>query len=321
MSNNPLKKALKPLHGVYVELMNDKLYRQNRKLALSGHPEEIVRRMYFNAFGKMPDLDNPKTFNEKLQWLKLYWYDERARICASKHLVRDYVAEKGLADTLIEQYGVYKTADEIDFEALPNQFVLKPSHDSGHIIICKDKQSFDRKKAVSDLNKWMKTDYEFMSGEWQYHGERVIVCEKYMEDKKAGELLDYKFFCFSGKPELCFFCSDRRNHVKSDFYDMDWNLQPFRWLYEPSGKVFPKPENFEMMKKYAEILSEGFPEVRVDFYEIEGKIYFGELTFFHGGGLGWFKPEQIDYDLGEKIILPEKASPTPWERIIEDFKK
>lgn len=306
------------LHSQYVEIMNERLYKHNRKLALSGHPEEIVKEMYFKAFGKMPDLENPKTYNEKLQWMKLYWYDERARICASKHFVRDYVKQKGLGDILIPQLGVYKSTDEIDFDALPDRFVLKPSHDSGHIIICKDKSSFDRQKAVSDLNKWMKTDYEFMSGEWQYHGERVIVCEEFMEDKKVGELLDYKFFCFSGKPELCFFCSDRRHHVKSDFYDMDWNKQDFRWLYEPSGKVFPRPENLETMIKYAEILSEGFPHVRVDFYEIEGKIYFGELTFFHGGGLGWFKPEEIDYRLGDLIKLPEKASPTPWEMIIKE---
>ena len=311
----------KQIHSKYVELMNDKLYRHNRSLALKGHPEIFISEMFEKAFGRTLDIENPKSFNEKLQWLKLFWYDERATVCSSKQLVRSFVSEKGLGDILIEQFGVYKNANEIDFDTLPKRFVLKPSHDSGHIIICKDKNNFDRKKAVRDLNKWMKTDYEFMSGEWPYHGERFIVCEKFMEDKTAGELLDYKFFCFSGKPYLCFFCSDRKNHVKSDFYDMDWKLQDYRWRYEPSGKEFPKPECFEKMKEYAEILASDFPFVRVDFYEIEGKIYFGELTFFHGGGLGWFKPEKIDYMLGEKIILPPKASPTPWERIINDFKE
>ncbi len=132
-----------------------------------------------------------------------------------------------------------------------------------------------------------------MSGEWPYHSEKYIVCEKYLEDKKAEELLDYKIFCFNGKPELIFFVSDRVHHARSDFYDLEWNILPFRWEYEPSGKIFPKPSKLEDMIAYAKILSEGFPFVRVDFYQIDGKVYFGELTFFHWGGLEIFNPKVL----------------------------
>ncbi len=311
-----LKKHFPSLYKKLARRKNEKLYQRNRKWAESGHPELIINYMYNRAFGENPNLESPVTFNEKLQWLKLNWYDEHATICSSKHRVRSFVEEKGLGHILIPQYGAYRSASEIDFDSLPDKFVLKPSHDSGHVIICTDKNSFDRKEAVKNLDNWMKIDYEFMSGEWPYHGPRCIVCEAFLENKKTDDLFDYKFFCFSGEPFLCFFCSDRKNHAKSDFYDMNWEKQNFRWLYEPSGKTFPKPETFEKMKEYARILSEGFPFVRVDFYEVDGKIFFGELTFFHGGGLGWFEPKEIDRLLGDKITLPEKASPGPWEIIL-----
>ena len=304
------------LYKKIVAVLDHKRYLRNKRWAMGGHPEYIIRDMYKNVFGREPDLDAPITFNEKLQWLKLYWYDERATICSNKHLVRSYVEQKGLGDLLIPQYGVYNSPKEIDFTSLPDKFVLKPSHDSGHVILCTDKTAFDQIGAVKKLEKWLNVDYEFMSGEWPYSGLKYIVCEKFLEDKKAGELLDYKFFCFSGEPYLCFFCSDRKNHVKSDFYDMNWVKQDFRWYYEPSGRVFEKPETFELMKKYAQILSEGFPFVRVDFYEVEGKVYFGELTFFHGGGLGWFKPDEIDRQLGEQLILPQKSNPLPWDIVL-----
>ena len=313
-----IKKHTPALHNKLVAGVNYKRYLRNKRWVRSGHPERIINDMYKRAFGEYPNLETPRTFNEKLQWLKLYWYDERATVCSSKDRVRSYVEEKGLGDILIPQYGSYESGSEIDFDSLPDKFVLKPSHDSGHVIICTDKKSFDRENAVKKLDKWLKTDYEYMSGEWPYHGPKRIVCEKFLETQTAAELFDYKFFCFSGEPYLCFFCSDRKNHVKSDFYDMNWEKQDFRWAYEPSGKTFPKPEAFEKMKEYARILSEGFPFVRVDFYEVDGEVFFGELTFFHGGGLGWFDPKEIDAQLGDRIILPEKASPGPWETVLNN---
>lgn len=317
MSIGAIVKSIFPsIHKRIVELLDEHRYKIQKERINNGEIEQIIEDIFYKHFGKHPDLSNPKTFNEKLQWLKLYWYDPEVIRCCNKHLVREFVKEKGLSEILIKQYNVFENVEDITFDRLPEKFVMKPSHDSGHVIICLDKKRFDLTKAKKNLKKWINIDYEYMSGEWPYHSKKYIVCEEYLENKQIGELLDYKFFCFSGEPYLCFFCSDRKNHVKSDFYDMNWKKQDFRWYYEPSGKTFPEPECFENMKMYAKVLSEGFPFVRVDFYEVNGKVYFGELTFFHGGGLGWFKPEKIDFELGNKIILPEKSDVSPWEMII-----
>ena len=175
-------------------------YQANKRLVQKEGAEALIRKLYFKYFGKQPELNKPVTFNEKLQWLKLNWYDERTPVCSNKHLVREYVRQNGLEDLLIEEYAVFDSANDIDLSKLPDRFVLKPAHDSGHIIICKDKQSFNLKSAVKNLNRWLTVDYEYKSGEWPYSSKKCIVCEKYMEDLEAGELLDYKFFCFNGKP-------------------------------------------------------------------------------------------------------------------------
>mgnify|MGYP000903546619 CR=1 FL=1 len=297
------------LKDEYVYRLHYKNYKYMRALITNQSPEAGIRSIWGKHMKYPLNLDNPKTFNEKLQWLKLNWYDERATICSNKHLVREYVKKKGLEHTLVEQLGVYMNPNEIDFKALPDRFVLKPSHDSGHTIICTDKSKLSIGKVKEKLWKWLSIDYEYMSGEWPYQSEKYIVCEEFLEDKKAGELLDYKIFCFNGKPELIFFVSDRARHARSDFYDLKWNPLPFRWAYEPSGKVFPKPSKLNDMIVYAEALSEGFPFVRVDFYQVEEKVYFGELTFFHGGGLGNFQPESVDFELGSLLTLPPKTDP------------
>ena len=312
-----IKKILAKNDWLYKKIVEIKYfydYISNKRLVLIKSPEALVNKLYKKYLHKTLNLDNPQTFNEKLQWLKLYWYDETAIICSNKYLVREYVRQKGLGYLLNNLIGVYKSASDIKIESLPDRFVLKPTHDSGHTIICEDKNKFNFKKTKKILNKWLKVDYEFKSGEWPYRSdEKAIICEEYIEDKKAGELLDYKFFCFNGNPELIFFVSDRAHHARSDFYDLEWNPLPFRWYYEPSWRIFPKPSKLNDMIEYAKKLSEGFPFVRVDFYQIGEKVYFGELTFFHGGGLGYFEPESIDYDLGNKIVLPPKAD--AWKNV------
>lgn len=296
-------------------------YDMLHELAEQGGAEAIISYQWKKEMPYELNLSNPHTFNEKLQWLKLNWYDKRALLCADKNLVREYVADKGLSQLLVPQLGVYDRPEDIDFSKLPERFVLKPSHDSGHTIICKDKSKFDQKEAVSQLNRYLKVDYEFMSGEWVYASKhKTIVCEKFIEDRQAGELFDYKFFCFGGEPQCVFFVTDRSNHAKCDFYDMDWQKQSFRWIYEPSGKVFPKPKQFDQMIQYAKILAADFPFARVDFYETEGKVYFGEITFFHGGGLGWFKPASQDTDFGSMIKLPSLSNPLPWDVIHPELK-
>lgn len=295
-------------NSIYSRLLE--IYRSFRKYikkiyyrALSD--EKHLSIIFKNIFGRKMDIVNPLTFNEKLQWLKLYWRDPRSVICSDKLAVREYLVSLGLGHLLINIIATFNNVDDIDIDKLPNKFVLKCTHGSGCNIICKDKANLNWKESKKKLNNWMNTNYFWFSREWPYKNIIPrIVCEEYMEDSSVGELLDYKFFCFNGKPEMIFFCSDRSDHVKSDFYNLNWELLPFRWEYEPSGKLFPKPSTLDEMIEYAKILSKDFPVVRVDFYEVNGKVYFGELTFFHGGGFGRFYPSDIDIELGNKIKLP-----------------
>lgn len=302
-----------------------KKYRQHVKLARIS-PELLVHTVYRQAMQKAPDgLLNPLLFNEKLNWLKLHWYDPRAIVCSNKFAVRSYVRELGLGDILINLcgQGEYNSFDEIDFSELPDRFVLKPTHDSGHCLICRDKSHFDIKLAKKNFEYWLKVDYCYMAGEWPYHSEKpTIICEDLLEDCENGELFDYKFFCFNGIPEMIFLYSNRVNQLKCDIYNLNWEKQDYRYKPEPSGKIFPRPKKLDDMIRYAGILSKGFPFVRVDFYEVAGRVYFGEMTFFHGGGRNRFFPEVLDRHFGNKIILPDEIH-DPWKilRITEKRKK
>lgn len=286
------------------------------KRMLQKDPERFVGDLYEKGLHKKADLENPKTFNEKLNWLKINWFDDRALSAADKFEVRQFVESKGLGHLLNELYGVWEDPADIDFDALPDHFVLKSSHDSGHLILVKDKAQLNKKLALFKMRWWLKNEYCFISGEWPYFTNKpYIVCERFLEDSRNDDLYDYKFFCFNGEPEYVFFCSDRKNSVKADFYDMDWKKQDFRWHYPNADMVAPRPQNFEKMKEYARTLAKDFPFVRVDFYEVDGKVYFGELTFFHGGGRGEFNPDETDTVFGEKITLPEKKD--PWGYVFE----
>lgn len=297
------------MRNEHVNRLYYKNYKYMRELITNQSPEAGIRFMW-GKYMKYPlNLDDPQTFNEKLQWLKLNWYDERATICSNKHLVREYVKDKGLEHILIEQLGVYTNPAEIDFKVLPDRFVLKPSHDSGHTIICTDKGKLNIKEVKRKLRNWLSVDYEYMSGEWPYHSEKYIVCEEFLEDKKAGEILDYKIHCFNGKPVFILLVSDRAHHAQKNFYDLEWNPLPFFRASGPSGRIFSKPSKLNNMLVYAKTLSKGFPFVRVDFYQVEEKVYFGELTFFPGGGLEKFQPESADFELGSLLTLPQKSDP------------
>ena len=301
------------LHNEYYKIC----IRKNERLVRKGKTQAakmLITKSFKDLVGYTPDLDNPKTFNEKINWMKLYWYNPDMIICCDKNLVREYVKGKGLEELLIPQIGVYDNANQIDFSNLPEKFVLKPSHDSGHYVLCRNKLSINIRKTKRMLNTYLKYDFAYRGMEWSYHTRKpVIVCEELLEDDNVDELYDYKFFCFNGKPKYIFFVSDRKNHAKSDFYDLDWERQNFRWYYEPSGIDHPKPSRFDDMIKYAEILSIEFPFVRVDFYEVNGKVYIGELTFFHGSGYGWFKPMEMDKVFGEMISLPKRTDIDPWD--------
>lgn len=260
--------------------------------------------------GKKINIDNPKTFSEKIQWLKLYDRNPEYTKMVDKYEAKKYVASIIGEEYIIPTLGVYNNFKEIDFDKLPNQFVIKCTHDSGGNIICKDKSKLDFKEARKKIEKCLKKDYYNYNKEWPYKNVRPrLIIEKYMASKEYPELIDYKFFCFNGEPKFLYVSEGLSNHAtaKISFTDMKYNLMDFhRKDYKPFKELPPKPKNFEKMKEFSEILSDKIPFVRVDFYEIKEKIYFGELTFFPCSGYIPFEPQKYDSILGDMIELPKK---------------
>lgn len=268
--------------------------------------ETYLKLMFQARMGRKLDLKNPKTFNEKLQWLKLYDRKPEYSTMVDKYEAKKYVAERIGEEYIIPTLGVWDAFDEIDFSALPNQFVLKCTHDSGGLVICKDKASFDVLEARRKINKSLKNDYYLWGREWPYKNvKHRIIAEKYMEDTKTSELRDYKIFTFDGVAKALFIASNRQTgKTTADYFDMDFKPLDFTWGY-PHSQILPsKPECFEEMVKSAERLAEGTAELRVDFYEVNGKAYFGEMTFFDGSGFDKFNPEEWDAKFGKLIKLP-----------------
>ena len=269
--------------------------------------EAFLKRKFRLNMGYELDLENPKTFNEKLQWLKLHDRKPLYTKLVDKYEVRKYIAEKIGEEYLIPLVGgPWNSPDEIDFTALPDQFVLKCTHDSGGVIICKDKSAFDIPAAKAVLNKHLKRNFYWANREWPYKDVPPrIIAEKYMEDE-TGELRDFKVFCFNGTPRMMYISRDAAVDTTTDFFDMDFNHLPIR-MKDPNSAILPaKPEGFEEMRRIASVLSEGIPHVRTDFYCVNGKIYFGELTFYHNGGFTGIKPEEWNYKVGDWLKLPGK---------------
>ncbi len=265
----------------------------------------IIEQQFERVVGYKPNIDNPRSFNEKMQWLKLYNEDPLLTKCADKYLVRDYVKEKIGEEYLIPLLGVWDSPDEIDFDKLPNQFVLKVNWGSGQNIIVKDKSKLNIEEAKAKLREWMKprSNLYYYSFEWCYKNiQAKIIAEKYIQQLND-DLYDYKFLSYNGKVKNLFVVSDRYNNKYVDFYDTDWNKLPFERLYHNSPNGIAKPQNLDRMISLAERLSKDFPFVRVDFYDIEDKIYFGEITFYPGSGLEAFEPVEWDYKLGEMLTL------------------
>ena len=273
-------------------------------------PKKIAIKTCFRHFvGYSLDLDNPRSFNEKLQWLKLNDIHPEYSIMVDKVEAKKYVAKRIGQQYIIPTIDVYDSVEDINWNSLPQKFVIKTNHGCGGMTICKDKENLDIAHTKKILNKALQKDYSRYNNEYPYkHVKRRIIVENYMEDE-TGELRDFKFFCFDGKPFCMFLATDRgkkNEETKFDFFDMEWNHLPFTNGHPNSGKVIEKPRNFEKMKELASILSKGFPHLRVDFYNINGNIYFGELTFFHWSGIVPFDPIDWDYKLGELIKLPNK---------------
>ena len=255
------------------------------------------------------NLDNPRTYNEKLQWLKLHDRKPIYTTMVDKYEAKKYVADIIGGEYIIPTLAIYDRVEDIEFDKLPNQFVLKWTHDSGGIVICKDKSKLDINVAIKKLKKGERSHYYWRSREWPYKNVKPrIIAEQYMEDESGYELKDYKFFCFDGEPKALFIATDRGKtdeETKFDFYDMDFNHLPFTNGHPNATREIKKPAGFEEMKRIASQLSKGIPHVRVDLYNINGKIYFGEITFFHWGGMKIFNPREWDYIFGEWIKLPQ----------------
>ena len=261
--------------------------------------------IYRVKIGKRLSLDNPVTYNEKLQWLKLYDHNPKYVELVDKFAVREYVS-----DTIGEQYlvpllGVYNTVMEIDFSTLPDQFVMKPTHTSGDVLLCTDKSSLSTSAARDLAATWMRKQYYWGLREWPYkHIRPRIICEELIKTVDGKPPKDYKIFCFNGEPKFAFVATDRGSETKFDFFDSEWNRQSLRQHYPNSDYMLEKPAQWEEMLYLARKLAKDIPHVRVDFYvDARGAIFFGELTFFHFSGLEPFEPESYDYDLGSWIDL------------------
>lgn len=274
------------------------------------NPEKYIYGLFRQRMGCDLNLDNPKTFSEKLQWMKLYDHNPLYTKLVDKYEVKQYVKEKIGEQYVIPTIGIWEKTKDIDFDKLPDQFVLKCTHDSGGLVICKDKGSLDIRKAKRKLSKSLSRNYYYMGFEWPYKNVKPrILAEVYMEDSKTKELRDYKFFCFNGEVNAMFIATERQKEgedVKFDFFDSEFNHLPFKQGHENASVLPEKPCRFEEMKFLATVLSKDLPQVRVDFYEVDGKVFFGEMTFFHHGGWTKFEPEEWDRIFGKWIVLPQK---------------
>ena len=271
--------------------------------------EQFLKRLYRIHVGKELNLENPIDYTEKLQWLKLYDHRPEYTTMVDKYAVKDYVAQKIGQEYVIPLLGVWDRAEDIDFDTLPDRFVLKTTHDSGSYIVCKDKSKLDIPAARKRMATFLKRKYYDCNREWPYKNVVPrIIAEAYMEDSKHGELRDYKFFTFGGQPKVLYIAQGRGRGepTVADFFDMDFNHLPFTIDHDMAPIPPEKPETFELMKELAVKLSEGIPQLRVDFYEVDGKVYFGEMTFFHCSGMEQFHPEEWNRTFGEWVVLPPK---------------
>lgn len=287
--------------------MNKKKILKKMKYALRVLPDSLyIQIYYFIRFKRFCNLKNPKTYNEKLQWLKLNDRNPEYINMVDKYEVKEYVSKIIGKEYIIPTLGIWDNFDEIDFDKLPNQFVLKCTHDSEGLVIVKDKKQLDINLAREKINNALKYNFYYIGREWPYKNIKPrIIAEQYMEDCVHGELRDYKFFCFNGEPKAMFIATDRNDgNTKFDYYDLDFNHLDIIQHYPNSEKEISKPSQYEKMLELSKVLSNNIPHIRVDFYEVNGKLYFGELTFYHFSGFMPFEPNKWDRVFGDWIKLP-----------------
>ncbi|MBR1585449.1 MAG: glycosyl transferase [Clostridia bacterium] len=271
--------------------------------------EAYIRRMFRAKMGYDLPLENPQTFNEKLQWLKLHdrrdIYTRMVDKCEAKAFAADTIGSQYVIPTL----GVWKRAEDIDFSQLPDRFVLKCTHDSHGLVICKDKSQLNIPAAVEKLNKCLRRSYYKYLREWPYKNvEPRIIAEQYV-DNAGQDLADYKIHCFHGEPKVILVCQDRfaATGLTEDFFDCDWNhLNVSRTQHGNAPKAVPRPPELEEMLRLSRVLSQGIPFVRCDFFVADGRVLFGEMTFYPASGFKPFSPPSFDKTLGDFLTLPEE---------------
>ena len=295
-------KCLKNPKWILVFLNNRGLHFLNDKNYLS--------LLYKLETGRNLNLDNPILFNEKMQWLKIHDRKDIYSMMVDKYEAKKYVGKIIGEKYIIPTLGIYDNFEDIDFDALPKQFVIKCTHDSGGLVIVKDKSKLNVTSAKNKINKCLKKNFYWTGREWPYKNVKPrIIVEKYMTDENSSSMKDYKFFCFNGVPKIMYLSEGLENHKTAamSFFDMNFELvnckrKDYKLLkYQPS-----KPRNFEKMKEFASLLSSGIPHLRVDFYEINGELFFGELTFYTNSGMIPFENEEWNYKMGEMLELPKK---------------
>ncbi|WP_195986697.1 ATP-grasp fold amidoligase family protein [Clostridium sp. D53t1_180928_C8] len=298
-----LKSKFPSLYEYYLHIKRQRKIKEIEKIKAMpiGTYQKILEKLYEDKIGHKLNWDNLITYTEKMQWEKLFNNNPYKSVLADKYEVRKWISQKIGKEYLIPILGCWNCFNEINFAQLPNKFVLKTNHGSGTILIVKDKNKLDKKKARVMFSDWLATDYGYNTG-FELHYSKIapkIIAEEYIETE-LGDLQDYKFLCFDGKPYFCWVDMGRYSKHTRNVYNMEWELQPWNQAtYGVYEKPIPKPKNLDKMIELATILSEGFSHVRVDFYNIDGKIYFGEMTFTNGSGLDKIIPEEYDKMLGE----------------------
>lgn len=271
-------------------------------------PDKIyLKWKYKLIIGKKLDLDNPKLLSEKLQWLKLYNRKNIYTQMVDKYEARDYIKNRVDEKYLIPVIGVYDNFDDINFDKLPSKFVMKCTHDSGGLVICKNKNNLNIAAARKKINKCLKRKYFYVHREWPYKNVKPrIVIEKLLENKNKEDLIEYNFFCFDGKPKIISVChGDKEKNRYNDFYDINFKKLQLKCIYNTSDKIFEKPNKLKEMINIAVLLSKDIPCLRVDLYLCNNKIYVGELTFSHFAGFTQFEPQKYETILGNYIKIKD----------------
>lgn len=292
----------------YKKLIKNREFRLQLIKLLSFVPSAPYLKMVYRIkTGEKLHLKNPVGFNEKLNWLKLNHIHPEYTQLVDKLAVRDYIREKIGEDYLFPLLGSWDSFDDIDFDALPDKFVLKCNHDSGSVKLITDKSKMDKAALKAFFERRLAMNAYCLGREYPYKDvPPKMMAEAFMEAPDGGGINDYKFFCFRGEPKLLFVATDRATDVRFDFFDMDFQHLDIVNIHEQSGKEIQKPSCFEEMKSLAETLSQGMEFVRIDLYEIGGRVYFGEFTFFHGGGFYLFHPAHWEKDLGDLLPLEQQ---------------